>query len=274
MSNYTEADVERWKDLLEGAIEKAEESVGMMGQTRFALTHMAAAALEGVKVPGLKADNAALEKALRSVLYVDCCGPVTGLGPRAHAAAFAVLDSSDRGAALLAELEDVRAAWHRETIRADTLQARVAELERRDRNWRTHAETVEQERDTAESERDAIRAQVAPMREALEWVERETHPEDGLTFERIHAKAAAALSTPPAETTPRAAPISDPEWARKAAALEDGCDVVVGPPTETTPGIDPVSGACSTCGAIHAPGMNTLCSAERTPAPERAECKP
>lgn len=42
--------------------------------------------------------------------------------------------------------------------------------------------------------------QMGPMREALEWIERETHPEDGLTFERIHAKAAGALSAPPAET--------------------------------------------------------------------------
>ena len=42
--------------------------------------------------------------------------------------------------------------------------------------------------------------QMGQMREALEWIERETHPEDGLTFDRIHAKAAGALSAPPAAT--------------------------------------------------------------------------
>lgn len=94
-----------------------------------------------------------------------------------------------------------------QAARAELLEARVAELTRErdllkyERDSEESRGDEEQRRgDALESERDALRAQVAPMREALEWIERETHPEDGLTFERIHAKAAGALSAPPAET--------------------------------------------------------------------------
>lgn len=172
MSNYSEADVERrHQQVLKALRTSGPNWSRSTGDVESALAHLRNAALEGAKVPGLER-----------------------------------------------ELEDTRAAWHRETERADALQGRVAELERelepkvKSTTSCHHVrgssggacsacfERAMNRLDAARSERDALRAQVAPMREALEWIERETHPEDGLTFERIHAKAAAALSALSAET--------------------------------------------------------------------------
>lgn len=39
----------------------------------------------------------------------------------------------------------------------------------------------------------AEKARSAKLREALSWIERETYPEDGIGYERIHARASTAL---------------------------------------------------------------------------------
>lgn len=115
------------------------------------------AALLGVQVPGLRADNAALETALRSVLYVDICGPNSGPGPSAHRAAYAVLDTHARGQSLIVQ--------HDREVSA--LQARVVELEvqvaERDEYLRVTRESLDgctQRVLALKSERDALRAQV------------------------------------------------------------------------------------------------------------------
>lgn len=46
----------------------------------------------------------------------------------------------------------------------------------------------------AEAELARVNAQAAAMRAALEWIERETHQEDGRAFESVHARAADALA--------------------------------------------------------------------------------
>lgn len=235
MSNYTEADVEQARVRVRALIRGQVVSLNEQAS----LETLIAAALEGAKVPGLVE---------RNVANLQTIGELQ--------ARVAELDAK-------VEARDEQAFGLRQSL--DGATKRVAVLA---------------------SERDALRALVARIASTLRKADQHLSPDNepdavvlwaGNEYERepvaTYADLRRALSVPPAETTPRAAPISDPEWARKAAALEDGCDVVVGPPTETTPGIDPMSGACSTCGAIHAPGMNTLCSAERTPAPERAEAK-
>lgn len=187
MSNYTEADVKRWRDTLMGAV-----AFGFDGRTLAALDAITSAALEGAKVPGLVADNAALVSLLKRVS--DAGFKLFGV---LVADVEAVAAQPSQGAALLAEFEDVRAAWHRETERADALQARVAELERRDRNWRTHAETVEQERDTAESERDALRAQVDAVNDIASGV---VLAGDSEEQDELAHRILAALSALSAET--------------------------------------------------------------------------
>lgn len=207
--DYTEADAKGWAETVAAKLRGAPE----LGKDWWAaLRLLEAAALEGAKVPGLVADNAALKYLFRRLRLVY------GLGRAGFTPSDALLADLDAaitnhspGAALLAE--------HAREVSA--LQAQVAELagakadavlassEQRARAERAEASLRQEQATVASlrqhvveirSERDALRAQVTPMREALEWIERETHPEDGLTFERIHAKAAGALSAPPAET--------------------------------------------------------------------------
>lgn len=277
MSNYTEADVERWHgNVLEMFEGRERESAGLLAD----LVRLKAAALEGAKVPGLVADNAALGSVLAHA-ESNCALRIQEWlwAPEVKEQMQALLDiiqpaadawrASGAGRDFCAEVFDLRGkeyalrqteaalrgevsalqarvaeeeANHKRTMgeldaseeEVTALRARVAELERNqmesnrpwdkagdfaalqgmvmtptiDTNLRITSEVEDRfEIDACElaavfTERDALRAQVTPMREALEWIERETHPEDGLTFERIHAKAAGALSAPPAETTP------------------------------------------------------------------------
>lgn len=183
----TEADVKSWTETVAAKLRGAPDP----GKDWWAaLRLLEAAALEGAKVPGLVADNAVLYSLVRRAIYGkgdgSCteCGRKGGCAPDCEMAKEAAKHRP--GATLLGELS--------------ALQAQVEELER-DLRIRNDDHAVEQDgRLKAEAERDALRAQVGPMREALEWIERETHPEDGLTFERIHAKAAGALSALSAET--------------------------------------------------------------------------
>lgn len=225
-TTYTEAELKDDANNLEVTVEAG--NFPDMAQDRARIARLLAAALEGAKVPGLVADNAALLDALKELAdLMD--GVLDGsYTPDSFTLQVArrVLAQEHPGAALLAEHErevaalqaqvrsvqtEVRLGWDAAPTKA-ALQARVAELERElEPKVKSTAschhvrgssggacsacfERAMNRLDAARSERDALRAQVAPMREALEWIERETHPEDGLTFERIHAKAAAALS--------------------------------------------------------------------------------
>lgn len=250
--NYTEADVERDNGTVTEHIDGTR--MGVM-TARASLCRLKAAALEGAKVPGLVADNAALgsvlahaestcelrikdwlwapeaKEQMQSLLDIiqpaadawrasgagrDFCAEVFDLRGKEYA--LRQTEAALRGevSALQARVAEEEANHKRTMGELDAseeevtaLRARVAELEQA-------LEGMRQERDgeqdiaagweakahRLESERDALRAQVAPMRAALEWIERETHPEDGLTFERVHAKAAGVLSAPPAEMKP------------------------------------------------------------------------
>jgi hypothetical protein len=79
---------------------EAEKSVNEgSALSRFISRHVMTPAEERMLAALMKPDTVlalldrieALENALASVLYVDCCGPVTALGPRAHHAASNVL---------------------------------------------------------------------------------------------------------------------------------------------------------------------------------------
>lgn len=213
--NYMEADVEQARVVVRALIRAQVVSLN----EQKSLETLISAALEGAKVSRLVADNAALVQALHSAKqpHAKGCLFTRGVGTTGQqvrpcpCGVDALFETSSPGAALLAE--------HAREVSA--LQAQVAELagakadavlassEQRARAERAEASLRQEQATVASlrqhvveirSERDALRAQVTPMREALEWIERETHPEDGLTFERIHAKAAGALSAPPAET--------------------------------------------------------------------------
>ena len=171
--SYAEADVERDAEI-------AGQGMGMDGEPGpRALARLKSAALEGAKVPGLVADNAALVQAVRRYephLPTLDSGPVRfGEHAQAAGALRAVLAQAHPGAALLAEHEAQVSALHAQVQhwrdaseevaknRADetraylsevsTLQARVAEEEA------NHKRTMG-ELDASEEEVTTLRARV------------------------------------------------------------------------------------------------------------------
>ena len=188
MSNYTEADVERMAEVVETGLQPLHNT------SRSALRDLKAAALEGAKVPGLVADNAALLEDFQAwVKRTSHHDRVTFVKEAVR--------RNPRGTALLAE--------HAREV--STLQARVAELDgdiRRVLQLLTLGQQVDGTQTVVGHEaanaarrvmadRDALRAQVVELEQAV-LARAEAHKRTSLTL-RV------ALSTPPAETTPATA---------------------------------------------------------------------
>lgn len=192
MSNYTEADAKRDTGRLAGYV----SGVGVR-EDREALARLEAAALEGAKVPGLVADNAALHQRAMDALSV-ATEPVTAF-QRAHKANAALADLLEQprpGAALLAEHE----------AKVSALQARVKELERERDAREEQAFGLRQSFDGATkrvavlvSERDALRAQVDAVDDIASGV---VLRGEGEAQESLAHRILATISAPPAETTP------------------------------------------------------------------------
>ncbi|RKI34558.1 hypothetical protein D7Y27_33180 [Corallococcus sp. AB004] len=223
-AKYTTEDVGRWFRAVVARIEGSTETM-MVRMLRDA-------ALEGAKVPGLVADNAALLDALKELAdLMD--GVLDGsYTPDSFTlqVAHRVLAEEHPGAPLITE----------HTIEVSALQARVAELERERDNFRA-GERIARDRaaqalnlrDIAESERDALRAQVQGLKAMLPagldlyWSKRDGAPvitahgkHEHQAFEAVAAvvAAVAALSTPPAtRPDPRAELLWRAAWDARAA---------------------------------------------------------
>jgi hypothetical protein len=267
MSNYTEADVKKWRESLVVGLGDAAKSPTPAA----CLKGLEAAALEGAKVPGLVADNAALVAALRSALQRMSAQDW-------HAARETLLESIEKshpGTDLLAEHEakvstlKARVAerddWRRKALDRDlqvvgltsevsALQSQVAELE----HAKEEAGRFLAERDRARaeglallSERDALRAQVAQFKQsattALVMLAEGQHA-------LVEANLRLAISAPPAETTPQVASAFTPEQVAGLQAL--GVPVE---PAETTLAPERQEKWCSQCDSVHAPGQNASC---------------
>lgn len=222
MSNYTEADVRIWARNIKRVLNHPRVEIE--------LNQLESAALEGAKVPGLVADNAALGGLLLRV-------SAAGIKPSGVVLADvdAALNQPHPGAALLAEHEaKVTALQARVTVlqqdartasdamdaaqaRAVEAEKRVAELAReRDEVIRTAGRLEKQRAEEAlpvMRERDALRAQVARLRQKAEALSRVLTPEPedfpaeaaqalGALESEVAAISKADLSAPPAETTP------------------------------------------------------------------------
>ena len=201
MGNYTEADVEKWWGEALAGVDCTDPAI--CAKAGSAMLKLKAAALEGAKVPGLVADNAALLAAgLRWA--EDASDPLVAL------ALESALRAEHPGAALLAELEDVRAAWHRETTRADALQARVRELEREFEEQTYRAECIADTLDcdtkdapagveSLKAERDTLRAQVEDLKTKIRRLRGHRETVEGLPAGTLTNLP--VLSAPPAVTT-------------------------------------------------------------------------
>ncbi|RKI08304.1 hypothetical protein D7Y15_26215 [Corallococcus sp. AB030] len=187
---YATGDVERWFRAVVARTNGSTET--MMARM------LRDAALEGAKVPGLVADNAALLDALKELAELmdgvldGSYTPDSFTLQVAHRA----LAEEHSGAALLAE--------HAREV--STFQALVAELEGELEQERDNSRTLasagletEKQRAELESERDALRAQVGQYEKSITTALR-------MLAEGQHALVESnlrlALSTPPAETTP------------------------------------------------------------------------
>ncbi|RKG68675.1 hypothetical protein D7V80_11805 [Corallococcus sp. CA054B] len=223
-AKYTTEDVERW---FRAVVARTKGSIETM-----MVRMLRDAALEGAKVPGLVADNAALVDALKELAdLMD--GVIDGsYTPDSFTlqVAHRVLAEEHPGEALLAE----------QSREVSTLQARVAELERErdtfragERIARDRAAQALELRDIAESERDALCAQVQGLKAMLPagldlyWSKRDGAPvitahgkHEHQAFEAVAAvlAAIAALSTTPAtRLDPRAELLWRAAWDARAA---------------------------------------------------------
>lgn len=203
MSNYTEADVERWFQDADESL--AKHGYTMNGTVRRDLPAIRSAALEGAKMPGL----------------------VEALGA-ARNAITAWREIRDR---LVSERDEAR----REV---SALQARVKELERQGLDMARQVGELSGEVFNLTSERDALRAQVTSLRSAMieEAASIDLYWLSPADKKAVADRIRAALSAPPAETTPApesADEASKPQCVRCERVHGDGhviyvCDMTIG----------------------------------------------
>lgn len=144
-TTYTQADVERWNDALLDYVSRADLNGAARAHAEECASHLKTAALEGVKVPGLVAErDSALDLIRSAKATLKHLGDTHEISEHAFQELACHLDDEPCG-------HDGERITTRSEAKVSTLQAQMAELEQRDRNWRTHAETVEAERDAAES---------------------------------------------------------------------------------------------------------------------------
>lgn len=280
MSNYTEADVEqarvRVRALIRGQVVSLNEQAS--------LETLIVAALEGAKVPGLVADNAALFAHIGAMEEaLEAC--------QSHIRQAATDYDVPFPASLMDEPPTLEAAHsvalkQRDAIQAkvSAIQARVAELTR-ERDELLESSREEASRSAVDltlvrEERDALRAQVEAMRAAsaplVDWCRRSLEARgipSGPMVKAGEARAfVIALSAPPAETTPTSgdSPVlyvlelyrGEGEWdpmflGTIASTVREKVDV-----------------KDRSMGSTRIAEYVRRTPAETTPAPERAECKP
>lgn len=231
----TEADVKSWTETVAAKLRGAPDP----GKDWWAaLRLLEAAALEGAKVPGLVADNAVLYSLVRRAIYGkgdgSCteCGRKGGCAPDCEMAKEAAKHRP--GATLLGELsalqaqvEDAEDRWKVAEAARKLALEQVATLERqgldmarqvgelsgevatltaeRDDLWtqrnvqQDRAVRAERERDRTMERLNALSAQVEAQRKTIDTAGHMLSFSDPGTVQRF---LMAALSAPPAETTP------------------------------------------------------------------------
>lgn len=198
MSEYTEADVEKDAASLEDTIGATFYEEDIRTEDRAQLARLRVAALEGAKVPGLVADNAALfahigamEEALeacqshirQAATDYDVPFPASLMDEpptleAAHSVALKQRDAIQAKVSALqarlkeAEYEHTTHVW-KTTEHVRALEARVAEEEA------NHKRTMG-ELDASEAEVTALRARVAELEQALEGMRQERDGEQDI----------------------------------------------------------------------------------------------